>query len=258
MGPAKLVTFVLLLQPSLVSANPLRITGGQECNEDSHPWLVLLYAEASFMCGATLLNQDWVLTAAHCYDSRPIHLYFGIHNTKQPRGHEQARDAVSTFCYPDSPGTTNSSCPSFRLDRGDDIMLIKLNASVTYNEHIAPMALPDRAAPLGTECDIIGWGETELTIGSVSHIPFCASINTMDNHFCQDVSSVTITDDMICAGVLEGGPDACKGDSGGPLLCGGQLQGLVSFGGYPCGQPMMPGVYTKIFSYREWIYSHIR
>nr|ADK39246.1 kallikrein-Vind2 [Varanus indicus] len=253
MGPAKLVAFVLLLQPSLVSANPMRITGGQECNQDTHPWLVLLITEAGTMCGATLLNQDWVLTAAHCYEREPIHLYFGIHNTKLPRGDEQVRDAVSTFCYPDSPSTTTNSCANFT----HDIMLIKLDTPVTYNEHIAPMALPDHAAPLGTECDIIGWGETELTVGSPSHIPLCASINTMENHFCQDVYSATITDNMLCAGVLEGGPDACKSDSGGPLLCDGQFQGLVSFGGYPCGEPMRPSVYTKIFNYRKWIRSHM-
>nr|ADK39253.1 kallikrein-Vgou4 [Varanus gouldii] len=255
MGSAKLVALVLLLQPSLVSANPMRITGGQECNRDTHPWLVLLTTKSGAMCGATLLNQDWVLTAAHCYAREPIHLKFGIHNDHLPSEHEQVRDAVSTFCYPDSPSNTTNSCADFTLDRGHDIMLIKLNAPVTYNEHIAPLPLPDHAAPLGTECNIIGWGETELTVGS--HVPLCTTINTMDNHFCQDVSTVTITDNMICAGVLEGGPDACKGDSGGPLLCGGQLQGLVSFGSYPCGEPMVPGVYTKIFNYREWIQSHM-
>nr|ADK39247.1 kallikrein-Vgou2 [Varanus gouldii] len=257
MGPAKLVVFVLLMHPSLVSANPMRITAGEECNEDSHPWLVLLTTESGAVCGATLLNQDWVLTAAHCYEREKIWLSFGVHNREQRRGDEQVREAVGTFCYPDIPSTTNSSCPSFTLDRGDDIMLIKLDTPVTYNEHIAPMALPDHAAPLGTECDIIGWGETELIVGSASDVPLCASISIRENHFCEDVYLRNITDDMICAGVLEGGPDACKGDSGGPLLCGGQLQGLVSFGGYPCGEPMVPGVYTKIVKYRKWIQSHM-
>nr|AAZ75631.1 kallikrein-Var10 [Varanus panoptes rubidus] len=132
MGPAKLVVFVLLMHPSLVSANPMRITAGEECNEDSHPWLVLLTTESGAVCGATLLNQDWVLTAAHCYEREKIWLSFGVHNREQRRGDEQVREAVGTFCYPDIPSTTNSSCPSFTLDRGDDIMLIKLDTPVTY------------------------------------------------------------------------------------------------------------------------------
>jgi trypsin len=39
-----------------------------------------------------------------------------------------------------------------------------------------------------------------------------------------------ITENMICAGVTGGGKDACSGDEGGPLVVGGQLIGIVSWG----------------------------
>ncbi|KAF5917149.1 hypothetical protein HPG69_014082, partial [Diceros bicornis minor] len=51
---------------------------------------------------------------------------------------------------------------------------------------------------------------------------------------------------MFCAGGGHDQKDSCKGDSGGPVVCKGHLQGLVSFGQAQCGQPYVPGVYTNL------------
>nr|ABY89665.1 kallikrein toxin Var13 [Varanus komodoensis] len=258
MGPAELMAFVLLLQSSLVLANPTRVIGGQECIEDEHPWLAAIITSEFFVCAATLLNQDWVLTAAHCYESMKLQVKFGVHHKGKPRGDEQVRDVVSTFCFPDTPGTTSSTCPYERNNTKHDIMLMKLNASVTYNEHIAPLALPDRAAPPGTECDIIGWGKTEVADEPFPKVPFCASIKILKNHFCQDAYPWWhMTNNQLCAGILGGDRDTCKGDSGGPLVCDGRIQGVVSFGDDPCGQLLKPGVYTNVYQYLNWIHIHI-
>lgn len=63
----------------------------------------------------------------------------------------------------------------------------------------------------------------------------------------------TISDNMICAGILDvGGKDACQGDSGGPLYYGDILIGIVSFG-QSCADPRFPGVSTAVSSYTNWI-----
>jgi len=65
-----------------------------------------------------------------------------------------------------------------------------------------------------------------------------------------------LTKDMMCAGLEEGGKDACKGDSGGPLAVEKDgvwyLAGIVS-AGISCAIPKMLGVYHNVSVTADWI-----
>jgi secreted trypsin-like serine protease len=67
---------------------------------------------------------------------------------------------------------------------------------------------------------------------------------------------------ILCAGLIDGGRDACLGDSGGPLSVKRSeddkwvLAGIIS-NGIKCGQPNIPGIYTQVSAYVDWIYQVI-
>jgi secreted trypsin-like serine protease len=68
----------------------------------------------------------------------------------------------------------------------------------------------------------------------------------------------TVTPQMICAGAEVDGRDTCPGDSGGPILRrmedGKLVQvGIVSFGIGQCGVAALPGVYTRLSLYTDWM-----
>jgi len=67
---------------------------------------------------------------------------------------------------------------------------------------------------------------------------------------------VKFVNDMLCAGPMSGSKDHCFGDSGGPLACKHEgryyLIGIVSWG-INCGEPKMPGLYTRVSHYLPWI-----
>ncbi|XP_042295907.1 gilatoxin-like [Sceloporus undulatus] len=262
----KLLVVFLFLQLTFALPFRNRIIGGDVCT--SHPWLVLITDAHGRHCAGSLLNHNWVVTAAHCFDSSGMQLRLGLHNRKVPREGEQLRTCAQAKCYPntastdctscsgspdvDSPDTTD--CPSF----ANDIMLIKMNASITYSEIIAPVKLPTVAPSKKTQCQVMGWGSTSPSEEIYPDVPYCVSIDILNNQVCQAAYPWWhVTDKMLCAGVLEGGKDSCRGDSGGPLICGDVLQGIVSLGGYPCAQPLEPGVYAKVGSYLDWIQSII-
>uniref|UniRef100_A0A8C3IS85 Peptidase S1 domain-containing protein n=1 Tax=Chrysemys picta bellii TaxID=8478 RepID=A0A8C3IS85_CHRPI len=86
-----------------------------------------------------------------------------------------------------------------------------------------------------------------------SDVLHCTDMNRISAAECQAAYPVGVTDNMLCAGVKEGGGDSCHGDSGGPLVCDRELQGVISWGEVECSLPNKPGVYTRVCKFLGWI-----
>ncbi|XP_017526018.1 anionic trypsin [Manis javanica] len=217
-----------------------KIVGGYTCSENSIPYQVSLNSGYHF-CGGSLINDEWVVSAAHCYKSR-IQVRLGEHNIDVLEGGEQFIDSAKVIRH--------SKFSSWTLD--NDIMLIKLSSPAVISSRVSTIALPTACAPAGTHCLISGWGNTLSSGTNYPELLQCLDAPLLSQAQCEASYPGQITDNMVCAGFLEGGKDSCQGDSGGPVVCNGQLQGIVSWG-YGCAQKNKPGVYTKVCNFVDWI-----
>ncbi|XP_037532585.1 trypsin-like [Nematolebias whitei] len=135
-----------------------------------------------------------------------------------------------------------------------DIMLIKLFHPVEVTEAVAPIPLPTGCPMGGLPCSVSGWGNTAMDSEEVN-MPTrlqCLDVPIVEDSDCENAYPGMITRRMVCAGYMDGGRDACNGDSGSPLVCVGEVHGLVSWG-RGCAQPNYPGVYVKVCEFLYWI-----
>ncbi|XP_069057969.1 trypsin-like [Pleurodeles waltl] len=217
-----------------------KIVGGYTCDPHSVPYQASLNSGYHF-CGGSVINSEWVVSAAHCYESR-IQVRLGEHNIKVIEGNEMFINSAKVIRHP--------KYNSRLLD--NDIMLIKLSSPATFSSRIQAVDLPTSCAPAGTECLISGWGNTLSSGSKYPDLLQCLNAPILTDKECENAYPFQITENMICAGFLEGGKDSCQGDSGGPVVCNGELQGVVSWG-RGCAQKKYPGVYTKVCNYVSWI-----
>ncbi|XP_029928524.1 trypsin-1-like isoform X2 [Myripristis murdjan] len=232
------LVFILLIGAAFATEDD-KIVGGYECQRNSQPHQVSLNSGYHF-CGGSLVNEYWIVSAAHCYKSR-IQVRLGEHNIGITEGSEQFITSSRVIRHP--------QYNPYNIDY--DVMLIKLSERAIINEYVQPVPLPNACAPAGTMCLVSGWGNTMSSTADRNKLQ-CLNIPIISDVDCDNSYPGMITDTMFCAGYLEGGKDSCQGDSGGPVVCNGELQGIVSWG-YGCAEKDHPGVYAKVCMFLDWL-----
>ncbi|XP_001658406.2 trypsin-1 [Aedes aegypti] len=237
-----------------INNNNSRIVGGTNAKEGKYPWMVALYYNNRFICGGSLINDRYVLTAAHCVFNADRSL-FSVKFLLYDRGRPVPESFERRVSYIMTNWFVNAVV--FIMN---DLALLKLNETVPINDHLYPVCMPvEEETYAGFDGIITGWGK----LGNYSFprklqevtVPILSSDECRNQ---SDYYKFQINDRVLCAGFPEGGKDSCQGDSGGPMHITDPvtdkyvLAGVVSYG-YGCAKPKYPGIYARVSRFLSWI-----
>ncbi|XP_050096676.1 brachyurin-like [Anopheles aquasalis] len=259
-------------RPTLV-VDRSKVAGGTIAGSEQFPYLVailLSFGDGSeTLCGGSILSERFLLTAAHClYGMQEATIVAGLNSIHLPVD-AGASGAVTISISPANVIMHPGYDP---VDILNDIALIHLPHPLPlHSPRIQTIRLPTWSNAYtdltGYDSIVSGWGiqsnEDFAEAGSADEARLelrYANNAIVPNEICRRVYGALIRNQQICVSG-EGGRNPCQGDSGGPLTVefdGQRLTqvGIVSYGSIRGCEKGVPGVYTRVSSYIEWIVYH--
>lgn len=240
-----------------------QFVGGIQCPRGHCPWQVLIDYNGESLCGAALLDDNWVITAAHCVhqkDTDRLKVITGDHDLDVMDGSEEVYNVTRVVVHENYDPVSMDS----------DLALLQLHEQPKRSVYTVPVCLP---TPHLAENELAairfhmlsGWGKR--TPGDNIYptkglkTPSSATLQRLavplfPTAQCEVKSGVNITANMFCAGYTEGSQDSCRGHDGSPLVTRYEgtyfLTGIMSWG-KGCSQPGNYGIYTKVANFLKWL-----
>ncbi|CAL4064029.1 unnamed protein product [Meganyctiphanes norvegica] len=248
--------------------NRQRIIGGTEVSpRREYPWQVGLRTRHPnppsryfFNCGGSIINDRWILTAAHCifdkntcrwkYDAgSPLEVVVGEHS--QSTTNEDSRE-TKIYNVKEYIKHYSFVCgPTYDYD----FALLELTERIPFNNNIRPICLPtdDTKTYVGWGI-MLGWGQTTNNDDSLSNNLLEVALPIRANNNCGRWGR--LDNIKMCVGSTSLN-DVCRGDSGGPLFVVENnryvLVGINSYSGQRCANPDTPAVFARVSKVLPWI-----
>ncbi|NXT06342.1 ENTK Enteropeptidase, partial [Prunella fulvescens] len=136
--------------------NVTRIIGGNDARREAWPWIVSLHFNFQPVCGASLVSDEWLVTAAHCVYGRQL----------KPSRWQAVLGLYSQSDLAQPPAAVRNidriiiNPRYMRQTKDSDIALMHLQHKVQYTDYIQPICLPEKNQQFlpGINCSIAGWG----------------------------------------------------------------------------------------------------
>ncbi|XP_031224678.1 serine protease 40-like [Mastomys coucha] len=241
-----------------------KIYGGEIAGAERWPWQASLRLYGRHICGAVLIDKNWVATAAHCFqrsrNPNDYQVMLGYTDLDNPTSYSRRISVQKVIVHKDYD--------KFH-PQGSDIVLLQLYSSVEFSSHILPACVPEENIKIPEEkaCWASGWGHLREDV----RIPLPTKLHEvqliiMSNDVCKGFfpppvpgsrRSYYIYDDMVCAADYNMTKSICAGDSGGPFVCllegSWYVIGLTSWSA-TCEKPIAtPSVFARVSYFNKWI-----
>lgn len=239
-----------------------RIISGKNAKRGAWPWQIALYkSTGQFVCGGSIIDPFWIVTAAHCVNNDPdpssYYVVLGDLDRSRIEGSEVKYYLSNISIHHDYEDV-------FKVKHDNDIAVLNLDRPVQFSPLISPVCLSNQKTNGNlTNCYVTGWGKIKFPGHSHTFLQQ-ASVQLVSRPVCRAklrsskaITGGGISDNMICADSKDGS-NACQGDSGGPLVCQnsyGQwfLKGVISWGSPRCSIKDMYLVLVNVDKYLPWL-----
>lgn len=248
------------------------IVNGNDVNVSVHPSFASLFYDridydgrysSGPYCGATLLNSQYVLTAAHCiYGSTQNQLFTSVvpqlQDEKVFPNSVLQRVMVNEFYYPSNYNDSTLA---------NDIAILKLASPITAVTSYATLGTIGDEGTYRQTSPVqvfyaVGHGNTQTNIDATTYLQR-TQLQYVPNANCNVYTNANTSANLCMKGAATVVYDnaTCQGDSGGPLywdMSGSFVQvGITSFGPQTCGNPAVAAnsIFTEVSDHRDWITS---
>lgn len=233
-----------------------------EARPGEFPWVVAFFNKGQYIGVGSLVAPGVVLSVYHIMDR------VSMEDVRIRAGDWDLSSNRESFQPQERSVVRIEGHENFKIRSGfSNLALYFLNTPFQLADHIGTLCLPDSPNSFNFDenCFVSGWGKKKFTDEHFSSVLKAIELPLVSASDCESNLRTTelgnrfeLAEGLLCAGGAKN-EDACTGDGGSSLFCpmtedsNRYVQvGIVNWG-TGCGQADIPGVYTDVLYFRDWI-----